>query len=1030
VRLLSFLSLFAFVSTVFAQEDLYTHPHLEWMTIETPHFLVHYHRGAERTAREIARIAEEVYEPITQLYQHEPDQKVNVVVRDHDDYSNGAAYFYDNKIEIWAPALDFELRGTHPWLKDVVTHEFTHIVQIQTSMKLGRKVPAVYFQWLGYEAERRPDVLYGYPNVIVSYPLSAFVVPSWFAEGVAQYNHPDLTYDYWDTHRDMILRMYMIDGNPLTWEQMAVFGKTSLGNESSYNAGFSLVQYIAETYGVGKLNDISRALSSLPRVTIDGAIRAVLNKSGRELYEEWKQSKTMQYRAVAESVGRRVEGTLIEPDGFGNLYPVFSPDGKSIAYISNKGEDYFSLSSIYLYDLRTKTSKKLKSGVRSTISFSPDGRYLYYSKISRDNPNWLRLSDLYRYDLVAEKEERLTRGWRAWNPRISADGAKLVFVRGSDGTSNLGIADVDGTNFRRLTNFQDGEQVYTPAWSPDGRTIAFGYSTGHRQSVALIDSNGENFRIVTSGCDARNPVFSPDGKSLYFASDETGIFNIYELDLERGKKRQRTNVLGGAFTPAVNERRALVFASYTSTGYKIAFIDQPEVMVELPETPVDVAESTGNVGDGKNDVLTGREVGAKSDTLHITDPRPYRNVFTSLSIIPLVRVDNYNPQNKGVDVVRPGFYFSSYDMLEKLSLFGGAAINRQFERDLFFLLEYRDAVPILHQLGIDPVMTLELYNISRKTTVGFELYTDRPYLITTDVTYNLLEFDITMRQKIVNEKTELKLAYTLSRYNADIGSFLIPAVGVSPGFRNVYLIGNVLSAQLRHEDIHPTVDRDINPIGRLVSLRYAYEFDKFNPEGEYELENGVLVPQYTRPSFHRLELNWNEHVRMPLQRHTLTISVRRNTTLGARVDDFFDFYVGGFTGMRGYPFYALGGSEAATIGATYRFPVLTEINTRLLQFYFTKLYGSFFADIGEAWRGSMPSVKHWKTDAGFELRLEAFSFYQYPTRLFFSGAYGFTPFSKTFGGTTLNYGKEWRFYFGVLFGFEVSQSRQIFDRLW
>ena len=161
------------------------------------------------------------------------------------------------KLSFMRPALDFELRGTHPWLWNVVTHEFTHIIQIQTAMKFGRKMPGIYFQWLGYEKESRPDVLYGYPNVIVSYPISGFVVPPWFAEGVAQYNNPALGYDTWDSHRDMILRMYMIDGNPLSWNEMAFFGKNSLGNESVYNSGFSLVGYIGQKYGDDKLQAIS-----------------------------------------------------------------------------------------------------------------------------------------------------------------------------------------------------------------------------------------------------------------------------------------------------------------------------------------------------------------------------------------------------------------------------------------------------------------------------------------------------------------------------------------------------------------------------------------------------------------------------------------------------------------------------------------------------------------------------------------------------------------------------------------------------
>jgi len=109
---------------------------LRWHTLETEHFRIHFHadengKGNGRTAAVVARIAEEIYGPITSLYQYTPDSKVDFVLKDYEDYSNGAAYFFDNKIEIWTPALESPLRGDHHWLRNVITHEFTHIVQVQ-----------------------------------------------------------------------------------------------------------------------------------------------------------------------------------------------------------------------------------------------------------------------------------------------------------------------------------------------------------------------------------------------------------------------------------------------------------------------------------------------------------------------------------------------------------------------------------------------------------------------------------------------------------------------------------------------------------------------------------------------------------------------------------------------------------------------------------------------------------------------------------------------------------------------------------
>ncbi len=212
-----------FAQSRFAQFTEF-HPELDWYTIKGEHIEVHYHEGAERTARVVAKIADEIWDPICSLYGYEPDD-VHYVIKDIDDYSNGATYFFDNKIEIWTSALDFDLRGAHNWLRNVISHEFTHLVQLQSAMKASRSIPAVFLQVLSYEDARRPDILYGFPNYVVSYPLATINVPAWFAEGTAQYMRKEFDYDNWDSHRDMILRSYVLDGNMLTWEQMGVFGK-------------------------------------------------------------------------------------------------------------------------------------------------------------------------------------------------------------------------------------------------------------------------------------------------------------------------------------------------------------------------------------------------------------------------------------------------------------------------------------------------------------------------------------------------------------------------------------------------------------------------------------------------------------------------------------------------------------------------------------------------------------------------------------------------------------------------------------
>ena len=105
--------------------------------------------------------------------------------------------------------------------------------------------------------------------------------------------------------------------------------------------------------------------------------------------------------------------------------------------------------------------------------------------------------------------------------------------------------------------------------------------------------------------------------------------------------------------------------------------------------------------------------------------------------------------------------------------------------------------------------------------------------------------------------------------------------------------------------------------------------------------------------------------------------------------------------------------------AAYRLPIFKHMDFRVLHLYFDKLYAGVFYDYGNAFNEDKIRLTDFKKDAGFELRLDMFSFYNFPTRIFFNAAYGFDGFSKTekYNNLNLAYGKEWRYYVGVTFGY-------------
>lgn len=1046
------------ISAAYTYSQFEPNPELEWYTIETDHFYIHYHPGTERTANLTAKIAEEIYGPITSLYNYAPEDKTSWIINDESDISNGATDYYGNRIEIAAAALDFDLRGTHNWLRNVITHEYTHVIQVQKSMKFGTKFPSLYLQYLNYEKERRPDVLYGYPNVIVSYPISGVGVPAWFAEGTAQYQRQQLGYDYWDAHRDMILRMRTLGDELLSWEDMGQFASvTTYKAESIYNSGFAFSRYIAEKYGEDKLKEVAGYLSDVTRLNSDGAFKKATGKSGPDLYKEWKAYLKEDYKNRVEPIKKnQVEGDIIANIGFANYYPQFSPDGKKISYLSNKEYDYGATSMFVNYTDGKKEDELLIAGVSGSYNWSPDGKKIIFSRRNKPNIHDAVVFDLFEFDVVGEKETQLTSGWRSHAPAYSPDGKWIAYVRNKDGTQNIFVSPAPNgkklikSEARQVTNFTNGEQVYAPKWGPDSKNIIFDYSKEDARSIAQINSEtGEfNFIFTDPNIDFRSPTYSPNGETIYFASDMTGIYNIYAYDMINEAKmskpedklklvKQLTNVLGGAFFPSVDNNGNLTFSSWQTGGYKINKLEGYTALDTV------IAEKNANyIRPDKVIKQYAGENGTNSsavknkfnwDTLkHFDDNNPvikktgkYNNVATPLFIIPVLRFDAYTKDNKFIDFIKPGLYFYSQDVLGRMGIFGGASINRKFERDLFLQFDYNNGVPFakdffLKTLNFAPHFQFAGYNVTRKTEADLVAGLDT---IGVDVTYDLLQFEFNMAFKIINANHNMKAGFTFSSYSSKLSTFLIPSINAQvPATSTNYFKGRDLSLTYSYNSFVPNKNDDINPIGRYFRLRYDYEFNDLNPELTLD-EQGNVTEVFNKAKFHRLEGDLLQGFGLFNNSHSFSIRLRGGAVLGPQQDNFFDFYASGFPNMKGYPFYAIGGNKYATANLTYRFPIATHLDFKFLQFYFDKLYFSVYGDIGDAWNGDNVKLKDAKKDIGFELRLLSYSYYVYPTAFAFNAAYGIDQFSRIFPNTTgeqktVTYGKEWRFYFTMLFGFD------------
>ena len=532
-------------------------------TIVTDHFRIHYTKSTAGTARRIAETAEEVFAPLATAYDYYDDfSPIHVIVVDNSDaLGNGSANYYSNTITIWATNLDSDLRGSHDWIRNVMTHELTHIITLN---KARKKWPVQFGHLSLTRSASNPDVN-------LELPLYHLTAPAWWSEGIAQYATHQFGYETWDSHRDMLLRMAVLEDDLHSYTEMGGLQFRSGGyyGEQVYNQGYGLLLYVDEVYGRDEVEALTHETGAL---SFDRAVDKVLGISAGQLYDDWVAYLEERYGGQATRIApSQFEGNELEElnQGIIEYYPTFSPDGGKLAFVTSEDQD-FPIPKLVIHDFATGETKRLDGFTDTRISWSPDGGELAYVR------NKSGFNDLFIYDVEADEERRISARLRAKDPDFSPDGERLVFVHNEDGTNNLGMIDRGGTNLAYLTNHNDGTQYAGPRWSSDGEWILFSIFQGDDRDIAMMRADSpprlgqrekrerklegipdslqvfpdslafphpdtSGFRpVLASSADERDPYWLPDGSGFVFASDRSGIFNIYEYEMATGEVQQLT----------------------------------------------------------------------------------------------------------------------------------------------------------------------------------------------------------------------------------------------------------------------------------------------------------------------------------------------------------------------------------------------------------------------------------------------------------------------------------------------------------
>ena len=106
-----------------------------------------------------------------------------------------------------------------------------------------------------------------------------------------------------------------------------------------------------------------------------------------------------------------------------------------------------------------------------------------------------------------------------YDPSMSPDGKKIVYISVVDGREQLFLMNSDGSNSTQIT--RDDSNHEDPAWSPDGKKIAFVYIKENLEIISIMNVDGTGVeRLSPSNSKAIHPNWSPNGEKLAYCTDD------------------------------------------------------------------------------------------------------------------------------------------------------------------------------------------------------------------------------------------------------------------------------------------------------------------------------------------------------------------------------------------------------------------------------------------------------------------------------------------------------------------------------
>jgi hypothetical protein len=581
------LSLFTLLCSLWAQAQV--DPSIHWKVMKLPHFDLMFDAKHQELADLYADRLEDNLQFLSQYFEIFPARTV-VVIDDRTDLTNGYATPLPYGTIVLYPVLpgpQETISDYGDWARELVMHEYTHILSFQPRRGL---VKGLY---------------YTFGNIITPNIL----LPRWWLEGIAV----DMETRNSDRGRlrspyqDAAVRAYASE-HQLENVQMAEINEVGIHTwpqgARPYLFGSLLWSDLIAKYGKEKIKELHWAYGGRMPYFIEGPVEDFMGTDYIGIFANTKkdlsdrvndQMKTLKTVPFTEGT------TLTVKNGIENFFPVISPDGKKMIFLSKGDSNKRSVRILARPSLtvafdgsqemaeinqrfgessqdrlptpkggidESEGSDSPPGGTIQRLSWFPDSTRFIFDKI--DNLNrYHEVSDLYVFDLGKMKVEQITHGERAREASISPDSQMAAFVKLDAGKTYLAILDLNEKKSKVIYSPALQSRISYPSFVSNGEVIFSERDSKGREVLKKISiASGQIQEVLPNYPDARFPQMTLKG--LIFTSNKNGTGNLYVASSDLKSARPLTHTSTFVSSSAWDDQRQEVYETeLTTKGFQI-----------------------------------------------------------------------------------------------------------------------------------------------------------------------------------------------------------------------------------------------------------------------------------------------------------------------------------------------------------------------------------------------------------------------------------------------------------------------------